>query len=240
MVVSDKWREPPPRRFRSRRGDRRQRRRSREIHPHETAREDALARPLASRRRPGFSRRRRRGGAQEHAAHARGLRRARPANCRTRGCDRRRRELARSRRLSETNSAPRSNAMGSRASAVLSRARSPTTRCPRSIGSRPRSCSPQSRKALGSACWRRWRRGTPVVVSRIAPFVEYVGEEDALFCDPLKPASIASAMRAGAARPTRPRAFARAGFALAAKHSWRAVAERSLPFTSSLREPAYA
>ena len=33
--------------------------------------------------------------------------------------------------------------------------------------------------------------GTPVVVSRIAPFTEYLGERDALLCDPDDPASIA-------------------------------------------------
>lgn len=81
--------------------------------------------------------------------------------------------------------------------------------------------------------------GTPVAVSRIAPFVEYLGAEDALFCDPLEPASIAAAMREALLPETAERLRAR-GLALAARHSWRAVAERSLAAYRALREPAYA
>jgi glycosyltransferase-like protein len=81
--------------------------------------------------------------------------------------------------------------------------------------------------------------GTPVVVSRIAPFVEYLGAEDALFCDPLEPASIAAAMREALLPETAERLCAR-GLALAARHSWRAVAERSLRSYRALRESAHA
>jgi glycosyltransferase-like protein len=81
--------------------------------------------------------------------------------------------------------------------------------------------------------------GTPVVVSRIAPFVEYIGEADALFCDPLQAASIAAAMRL-ALHPDGAERLRTRGFALAAKHSWRAVAERSAVVYLSLREPAHA
>jgi glycosyltransferase-like protein len=77
----------------------------------------------------------------------------------------------------------------------------------------------------------------PVVVSRIAPFTEYLREGDALFCDPFDPASIAAAMR----RALRPEPTLRArGLAVAASHSWRAVAERTLAQYRRLREPAYA
>ena len=81
--------------------------------------------------------------------------------------------------------------------------------------------------------------GTPVVVSHIAPFVEYIGEGDALFCDPLEPASIAAAMRE-ALRPETALGLRARGLALAARHSWRAVAERSLAGYRALREPADA
>jgi glycosyltransferase-like protein len=81
--------------------------------------------------------------------------------------------------------------------------------------------------------------GTPVVVSRIAPFVEYLGAEDALFCDPLEPASIAAAMRE-ALRPESAVRLRTRGLALAARHSWSAVAERSLACYRALREPADA
>jgi glycosyltransferase-like protein len=67
--------------------------------------------------------------------------------------------------------------------------------------------------------------GTPVVVSRIAPFTEYLTEDDALFCDPFDPASIAAAMRAA----MQPDAARRArGLALAKRHGWDAVARRNL------------
>ncbi len=36
--------------------------------------------------------------------------------------------------------------------------------------------------------------GTPVVVSRIAPFTEHIGEDEAVWCDPLNPATIANAL----------------------------------------------
>ena len=78
---------------------------------------------------------------------------------------------------------------------------------------------------------------TPVVVSRIAPFTEYLGEGDALFCDPYDPASIAAAMRA-ALRPDE--AARRRARAVAASHSWRAVAQRTMSLYRRLREPAHA
>ena len=63
--------------------------------------------------------------------------------------------------------------------------------------------------------------GTPVIVSRIAPFVDYLDEREATFCDPYDPASIAAAMRQSLrAPPSR-----EAGFAVAARHGWNAVAD---------------
>ena len=78
--------------------------------------------------------------------------------------------------------------------------------------------------------------GVPVVVSRLAPFTEYLDEAEALFCDPFDPASIASSMAAallddgGRARR----------LATAARHSWRAVTERTLALYARLRSPAHA
>ena len=79
--------------------------------------------------------------------------------------------------------------------------------------------------------------GTPVVVSRIAPFTEYLGEGDALFCDPRDPASIAAAMRAALTPDEARRAR---GLAVASRHGWDAVAQRNLALYRRLREPAYA
>ena len=151
------------------------------------------------------------------------LRGVRSAVARAAGCavrHRRRRQPARSRRLSKP--IPR-RAWPAGPRAARCRADGPGRRrrhagaLPSRHGARR---SHPSRRASASACWRRWRSGTPVVVSRIAPFIEYLGEGDALFCDPYDPASIAAAMRAalrpddGAAARARPRAR-RAGIRLA-------------------------
>lgn len=70
--------------------------------------------------------------------------------------------------------------------------------------------------------------GVPAIVSRIAPFTEYLGDGDALWCDPLRPASIADAMALSLQPDARAR-FARAGIAVAARHGWPAVARAHLP-----------
>jgi len=79
--------------------------------------------------------------------------------------------------------------------------------------------------------------GSPVVVSRMAPFTEYLSEGEALFCDPDDPASIAAAMRA-AMQPDEARRAR--GLAVAAQHSWDAVAQRNLALYRRLREPTDA
>jgi glycosyltransferase-like protein len=81
--------------------------------------------------------------------------------------------------------------------------------------------------------------GAPVVVSRAEPFTEYLGEGDVLFCDALDPASIAAAMRR-ALRPDEAARLRARGLVVAASHSWRAVARRTLSLYRRLREPAHA
>jgi glycosyltransferase-like protein len=79
--------------------------------------------------------------------------------------------------------------------------------------------------------------GTPVVVSRIAPFTEYLSQNDALFCDPHDPASIAAGMRA-AMQPNEARRAR--GLAVAARRNWDAVAQCNLALYRRLRELAHA
>ena len=81
--------------------------------------------------------------------------------------------------------------------------------------------------------------GIPTVVSRIEPFVGYLGDSDVLWCDPLTPASIAAAMRA-ALREDVAAAARTCGPAVAARFDWRGVALRHLPLYYRLREPAHA
>jgi glycosyltransferase-like protein len=81
--------------------------------------------------------------------------------------------------------------------------------------------------------------GTPVVVSRIAPFVDYLDPSDALWCDPADPPSIAAAMRQSLRLDVASSLRAR-GPRVAARFGWRDVAERHLPVYRRLREPVHA
>jgi glycosyltransferase-like protein len=81
--------------------------------------------------------------------------------------------------------------------------------------------------------------GTPVVASRIAPFVDYLDPSDALWCDPADSSSIAAAMRQSL-RPDVANAFRARGPLVAARFGWRDVAERHLPVYRRLREPVHA
>jgi glycosyltransferase-like protein len=76
---------------------------------------------------------------------------------------------------------------------------------------------------------------TPVVVSDIAPFTEYLGPDDAFFCDPHSPASIAAAMRAALGDKT-----AAHGPALARRYGWETVARRCLDVYEGVRSLAHA
>jgi len=77
--------------------------------------------------------------------------------------------------------------------------------------------------------------GTPVVVSRIAPFTEYLGPDDVCWCDPHDALSIAGAMRAAADPRQRPDLIAN-GFAVAARHDWTRTAKAHLPVYAHMRE----
>lgn len=98
---------------------------------------------------------------------------------------------------------------------------------------------PSIREGFGLVVLEAMASGVPVIVSRIAPFTEYLGAEDALWCDPLDPAAIARAMAASFAAPRRAALIAR-GLRLAARHSWEAVATRHLAPYGALREPSHA
>jgi glycosyltransferase involved in cell wall biosynthesis len=67
--------------------------------------------------------------------------------------------------------------------------------------------------------------GTPVVVSRIAPFTEYLTSSSVRFADPLDPASIAAALRE-ALDPWVRAGLRPNGLALAARMGWAPCAER--------------
>ena len=77
--------------------------------------------------------------------------------------------------------------------------------------------------------------GTPVVASRIPPFIDYLDPMDALWCDPHDPHSIADATRAALSANFRTR-----GPEVAARFSWAAVAKRHFPTYAALTESVNA
>jgi glycosyltransferase-like protein len=61
---------------------------------------------------------------------------------------------------------------------------------------------PSLREGFGLVVLEALASGTPVVVSRRAPFTEYLAEDDAQWADPLGPTSIAAAMRRALQSPS--------------------------------------
>lgn len=80
--------------------------------------------------------------------------------------------------------------------------------------------------------------GTPVVVSRIAPFTDFLGADDCLWADPDDSESIANAMCRALMPGTRAR-VATAGHAVAARHDWPGCARRHLDTYTALLTPAH-
>jgi glycosyltransferase-like protein len=76
--------------------------------------------------------------------------------------------------------------------------------------------------------------GTPVVVSKITPFIDYLGEYEAVWCDPQRSGSIADAMVMALTKPLQGRLIAR-GFSVAMRHDWINTAKAHLPIYESLK-----
>jgi glycosyltransferase-like protein len=76
--------------------------------------------------------------------------------------------------------------------------------------------------------------GTPVVVSKIAPFIDYLGEYEVVWCDPERSGSIADAMVMALTKPLRGRLIAR-GFNVALRHDWTDTAKTHLPVYEHLK-----
>jgi glycosyltransferase-like protein len=79
----------------------------------------------------------------------------------------------------------------------------------------------------------------PVIVSRIAPFTEYLGEDDAAWCDPVNPASISAAITAALTEPQRTQ-FIQRGRDVARRHDWLGTARAHLATYNALKEPTDA
>jgi glycosyltransferase-like protein len=92
---------------------------------------------------------------------------------------------------------------------------------------------PSVKEGFGLAVLEAMACGTPVIVSRIAPFTEYLNTGDCLWVEPSDPESIAGAM-SGVLVETERERLAAAGLAVAARFPWRACAQGCLDAYASV------
>jgi glycosyltransferase-like protein len=98
---------------------------------------------------------------------------------------------------------------------------------------------PSLKEGFGLVVLEAMASGTPVVTSRIAPFTEYLGDSDVVWCDPLNVASIANAMMTVVADPLHAR-LKRLGALIARQHDWSRTADAHLPTYHKITERQHA
>ncbi|MCF1479776.1 MSMEG_0565 family glycosyltransferase [Agrobacterium vitis] len=98
---------------------------------------------------------------------------------------------------------------------------------------------PSLKEGFGLVVLEAMASSVPTIVPSIAPFIDYLGSDDALWCDPRHSASIAEAMALALVPEIRERIIPR-GLEVAGRFPWRRVAEAHLSTYATLKEAAHA